>query len=98
MNSLVILSVKSSNIKLFDNLLKKLLKNSNTLFAYENMNNNRNETFVCIDLRQLKPLYTLNKDKNLAKEIEAFLKLFAVPIEANFELKIYFSHYSIDAV
>lgn len=96
MNSLVIFSVKSSNIKLFDNLLKKMLKHSSP-FAYENMNSNRNETFICIDLRQLKPLYTL-KDKLLAKEIEEFLKLFAVSIEANFELKIYFSHYSVDVV
>jgi len=40
----------------------------------------------------------MGKDKLLAKEIEEFLKLFAVSIETNFELKIYFSHYSIDAI
>jgi hypothetical protein len=51
LNSLVILSVKSHNIKEFDNRIRKLLKK--TPFVFEHMNKKRNETYMAIDLSKI---------------------------------------------
>ena len=51
LNNLIILSVKSRNIKDFDNKMRKFMKGSK--FATEAMNKKRNETFIAIDLSKI---------------------------------------------
>ena len=85
LNDLVLISVRSLNIRDFNKAIRKEMKN--LPFLKETMKNTRSETFLAINIADL-----THNGKINTKYLESFLKYFKLIVDEELNIKVFFNH------
>ena len=85
LNELLIISIKSKEIRQFNSLIRKEFRHMS--FVRERMKNSRNETFLVINKSEM-----MDKGRVSLKYLEGFLKHFKMVVDSQLHLKVFFNH------
>ena len=86
LNELVLISVRSLNIRDFNKAIRKEIRN--LPFLKETMKNTRSETFLAINVGEL----TNDNGVINMKYLENFLKYFKLIVDEELNIKVFFNH------